>query len=101
MIASCRFLEDELRQCSEEEGVPLADNVETLGVDLRTRVERLVAKEKTRRIKCKVRFSLGKKNKAFQKVFFWRWEAGSCFELAWCQQERGECMQCRWPLQKD
>ena len=38
MIASCGFLEDELRQCSKEEGVTLADSVETLGVDLRTRV---------------------------------------------------------------
>ena len=49
MIASCRFLEDELRQCSNEEGVTLADSVETLGVDLRTRVKRLGAKEKARR----------------------------------------------------
>ena len=39
MIASCGFLEDELRQCSKEEGVTLADSVETLGVDLRTRVK--------------------------------------------------------------
>ena len=38
MIASCRLLEDELRQCSKEEGVTMADTVETLGVDLRTRV---------------------------------------------------------------
>ena len=30
MIASCGFLEDELRQCSEEEGVTLADIMETL-----------------------------------------------------------------------
>ena len=34
MIASCGFLENELRQFSkEEEGVILADSVETLGVD--------------------------------------------------------------------
>ena len=38
MIASCGFLENELRQFSREEGVTLADSVETLGVDLRTRV---------------------------------------------------------------
>ena len=36
MIASCGFLENELRQCSGEEGVTLADIVETLGVDRRT-----------------------------------------------------------------
>ena len=47
----------------------LADSVETLGVDLRTRVKCLGAKEKARRKKCEVRFSLTKKNKAFQKSY--------------------------------
>ena len=28
MIASCGFLEDELRQCSKEEGVTVTDSVE-------------------------------------------------------------------------
>ena len=46
MNASCGFLENELSQCSKEEGITLADRVETLGVDLRTRVKRLGAKEK-------------------------------------------------------
>ena len=69
MVASYGFLEDELRQCSKEEGVTLADSVETLGVDLRTRVKRLRAKEKARRRKCMVRFSLVKKNRAFQKNY--------------------------------
>ena len=46
MIASCGFLENELSQFSEEEGVTLADWVETLGVDLRTRVKSLGAKKK-------------------------------------------------------
>ena len=68
MIASCGFLENGLRQFSRGEGVTLADSVETLGVDLRTKVKRLGAKEKARRKKCKVRFSLIKKNKAVQKV---------------------------------
>ena len=45
------FLEGELRQYSREEGV--ADSVETLGVDLRTRVKRLGAKENARRKKGK------------------------------------------------
>ena len=67
MIASCGFLENESSQFSKEEGVTLADSVETLGGDLRTRVKRLGAKEKARRKKCKVRFSIIKKNKAFQK----------------------------------
>ena len=60
MIASCGFVE-ELRQCSKEEGVTMADSVETLGVDLRIRVKSLGAKEKATRKKCRVRFSLVKK----------------------------------------
>ena len=60
---------NELSQFSKEEGVTLAESVETLGVDLRTRVERLGAKEKARRKKCKVRFSIIKKKKAFQQNY--------------------------------
>ena len=59
MIASCGFWEDE---------ATMADSVETLGVDLRTRVKKFGAKEKARE-KCNVRFSLIKKNKAFQKKY--------------------------------
>ena len=51
MIASCGFLENELSQFSREEGVTLADSVKTLGVDLRTRVNKLGAKEKARKKK--------------------------------------------------
>ena len=40
MIASCGFLDEEFRQFSKEEGVTMTDSVETLGVDLRTRVRR-------------------------------------------------------------
>ena len=47
----------------------MADSVGTLGVDLRTRVRSLGAKEKARRKKFKVRFSLTKKNKACQKNY--------------------------------
>ena len=63
IIASCGFLEDELRQFSREEGVTMADSVDSLGVDLRTRVKILGAKEKARRQKCRVRFSLIKNNR--------------------------------------
>ena len=68
MIASCGFLEEELRQFSREEGVTLADSVETLEVDLRTRVKRLGAKEEARRKKYNVRFSLTKKIKHLKRV---------------------------------
>ena len=47
----------------------LADSVETLGVDLRTRIKKLGAKEQARKRKCKVRFSTVKKNEAFQKNY--------------------------------
>ena len=69
MIASCGFLEDELRQCSKEEGVTMADSAETLDVDLRTRIKKLGAKEEARRKKCKMRFSIFKRKKAFQKNY--------------------------------
>ena len=69
MIASCGFLETELSQFSKEEGVTSADSVETLGVNLGTRVKRLVAKEKARRKKCNLRFPIIKKNKAFRKNY--------------------------------
>ena len=68
MIASCGFLENVLRQFSRGGGVTLADSVETLGVDLGTRVVR-AKKKKARRKKCKVRFSVMKNNKAFQKSY--------------------------------
>ena len=67
LITSCGFLENELSQFSKEEGVTLADSVETLRVGLRTRVKRFGAKEKVRRKRCKVRSSIVKKNKVFQK----------------------------------
>ena len=41
MIASCGFLEEELHQCSKEQGATMADSVETLGVDLRTGEEKV------------------------------------------------------------
>ena len=69
MIASCGFQENELSQFSKEEGVTLADSVETVGVNLRTRVKRLGAEEKARRKTCKVRFSIIKENEAFQKNY--------------------------------
>ena len=44
-------------------------SADTLGVDFRTRVKNFGAKEKARRKKCKLRFSLLKKNKAFQNSY--------------------------------
>ena len=68
MIASCGFLENELRQFSGEERVTLADGLGTLGVGLRTKVKRLGSKKKRGRKKCKMRFS-PTKNKACQKSY--------------------------------
>ena len=67
MIASCRYLEEELRECSEK-GVVVAESVATLGVDLRTQTKQLGAKEKARRQTCDVRFSLIEKNRVLQKT---------------------------------
>ena len=53
----------------KEEGVVLATNVETFGVDLRTRTKQLGAKEKARRKKCDVRLSLIGKHRAFGKIY--------------------------------
>ena len=69
MIASCDFLQNELRQHGKEEGVTMADSVGILGVDLRTGVKKLGAKEQARRKKCRLRFSIITKNKAFQKNY--------------------------------
>ena len=49
MITSCSFLDNEMRQYSKEEGVTMTESVE--------------------RKKCKVRFSITKKNKAFQRSY--------------------------------
>ena len=42
------------QECNKREGVGLASNVDTCGVDLRTRTRQLGAKEKARRKKCEV-----------------------------------------------
>ena len=46
VIASCGFLEDELRQCSKEEGVTLADSVDTLRVGLENESHEVGSKRK-------------------------------------------------------
>ena len=65
----CDFLDNELRQFSRDEGVTMADSAGTLGVDLRTRVKKSERKKQERSKKCRLRFSLIKKNKAFQKNY--------------------------------
>ena len=86
------FLEAELRQCGKEEEVTMADSVETLGLDVRTRVKRLGVKEKATRKKCKVRFSLIKKNEVFQKCYM---KVG-VKKLLRTGMVPGERMQWRW-----
>ena len=87
-IASWGFLQDEMRQHSKER-VTMADSVETQGVDLRTRDKKLGAKGKARRKKCKVRFSIIKKNKTFQKNYM-KVVSTSCCMRARSQQGPGE-----------
>ena len=73
MMASSTFLENSWRMSCvssvEKKGVTVADSVETLGADLRTRAKKLGAKEKARWKKCRMRFSIIKKNKVFQESY--------------------------------
>ena len=63
MIASCGFLENELRQCSKVGGVTMADSVKTLGVDLR-RVKKAGSQRRSKEeeVQCEM-------NGAFQKNY--------------------------------
>ena len=57
MIASCGFLEAELRQYSKVEGVTMAGSVETLGVDLRKNKSQEVGSRragKKEKVQCQV-----------------------------------------------
>ena len=69
--------------------------VETLGVDLRTRVMRLGTKEKARRKKCRVRFSFIMKNKAFHKSYM-KTGVKKLLRMGLVPARRGERMQ--WEL---
>ena len=84
MIASCGFLEDELRQYSKAEGVTLADSVETLGVDLRTRVKKLEQSEK-KEVQSEI-LDYKEEQKPSRK-----------FNEGWCQ----EVVTCRYDASKD
>ena len=99
MTVSCAFLQNELRQCSKEEGVMMADSVEMLGVDLRISAKSLGVKQKVRRKKCKVRFVFTQEKvflKSYLRVMF-----RSCYERVWCLQERAEFMQWEWRSPRD
>ena len=68
MIASCRYLEEKFQECSKR-GVGFATNVETSGVNVRTRTKQSGANEKAKRKKCDVSFSFVTRNFVFQKNF--------------------------------
>ena len=85
---------EELRQCSKEGGVTMADIVESLGVDLRTRVK--FGSERTA-----VRFSLIKRNKAFQKNYMNVGGQEVVTSGYGASKGRGEYMQWGWLPQKD
>ena len=94
MIASGGFLEDELCQCSRRR----SDDGRQCGnawSRLENEGQEVGSERKSEKKKCKVRFSLIKKNKAFQKSYM-KVGSRSCCERVWCQQERGECMQKGW-----
>ena len=47
MIASCGYLEEKLQGCSKEEGVRVADSVETLGGGLEDQSQEVRSKRKS------------------------------------------------------
>ena len=47
MIASCGYLEEKLQECSKEEGVTVADSVETLGGGLEDQSQEVRSKRKS------------------------------------------------------
>ena len=67
LVTSCRYLEESFQDWSEKRVV--TTSVESLGVDLGTKTKQLGTKEKTRRKKCEVRFSLTRKNIIFEKSY--------------------------------
>ena len=75
-MPSCGFLENELSQFSREEGVTLADSVETLGVDLRRKVKSLGVKKK--RGGRNARYSLRKIRHSQQNYTGGRQEVATC-----------------------
>ena len=68
LVKSCRYLEESFHDWSEKR-VVTTTSVESLGVDLGTKTKQMGAKEKTRRKKCEVRFSLTRKNMIFEKSY--------------------------------
>ena len=92
MIASCGFLEDELRQCSKEEGVTMADSVEMLGVDLRTRVK-VGSQRKSEKKEVQGEILAYQEEYGLPKELHEGGRSRSCYERVWCQQGRGEYMQ--------
>ena len=68
LVKSCRYLEESFQDWSEKRMVTTT-SVESLGVDLGTKTKQLGTKEKTRRKKCEVRFSLTRKNIIFEKSY--------------------------------
>ena len=80
-------------------GVTVADSVDTLGVDLRTRVKKLGAKEKARMKKRRVRFSLIKKNEAFHKSYM-KVSVKKLLRAGMMPARTEESMQWRWLPQR-
>ena len=70
VVASCSYLEEEFQECSNREGVGLADSVDMSGVDLSMRKKQLGAKEKARRRICDLRFYIARRNRVFQTNLF-------------------------------
>ena len=83
MIASCGFLENELLQCSKEEGVTLADSVETLRSRLENESdEKALSERKSEKKDVQNQVFACKKHKAFQQNYM-KPVSRSCYERVW------------------
>ena len=95
-LSSCKYLEERFQECSKKAGVDLETHVETLGVDLRTRTKLLGTKEKARRQKCDVTFSLIRKIGFFRKIHD-DWRQKPVEKRIWFPRERNSPTE-RWKL---
>ena len=101
MIASCGFMEEELRQCGKK-GVTVADSLWTLGVDLIENQSKVVGSQrKSEKKEVQSEILACTEEKILPEELHEGGWSRSCYEQVRYQQGRGECVWLVWHLQKD
>ena len=78
VTTSCRYLEERFQEYSKNEGLVMATSVETLGVVAFVNEKSATGSEReVEKKKCKLRFSLLKKNRIFPKKIHEDWASES------------------------